>query len=114
MFALEPSSAKHAQRKRLDRLTAARAKGTHTKSEWQLLHDVFGRCVSCGVPYHDVSGGEITKDHVDPIYLGGCDCIANIQPVCRLCNSSGVLRDARYDIMPGWQTLYLHRLGAYF
>ncbi len=101
-------------RKRAERLIEARNKGTHTKVEWQALHDVFDRCLSCGTPYSELNGGGATKDHIEPIYCGGCDCIANLQPVCRQCNSAGIFEDLRHAALPGWQTIYLHRIGAYF
>jgi hypothetical protein len=59
-------------------------------------------------------GGTATKDHIEPIVVGGCDCVGNLQPVCRHCNSEGVGDDFREATLPGWQTIYLHRLGAYF
>ena len=62
----------------------------------------------------ELNGGEASKDHIDPVFCGDCDCIANLQPVCRQCNSSGSLGDMRETALPGWQTLYLHRMGAYF
>jgi 5-methylcytosine-specific restriction endonuclease McrA len=96
------------------RLAAAREKGTHTKLEWRLLHSIFGACVSCGVPYDELYGGHATKDHIKSIMGGGCDCIANLQPVCRECNSQGIGVDLRCEALPGWQTLYLHRMGAFF
>jgi len=96
------------------RLSAARAKGTHTKQEWKILHDLFGRCVCCGISYDMLVGGTATKDHIEPIVVGGCDCVGNLQPVCRHCNSEGVGDDFREATLPGWQTIYLHRLGAYF
>lgn len=102
------------RRKRAARMEAARKKGTHTKQEWKILHDVFDRCVSCGTPYTELHGGGATKDHIHMILSGGCDCIANLQPVCRQCNSSGVYGDMREAALPGWQTIYLHRLGAYY
>lgn len=101
-------------RTRSERLTHARSLGTHTKQEWKVLHDVFGKCVGCGIPYDALTGGAATKDHISEICFGGCDCLANIQPFCRSCNSSGTLGDMREAALPGWQTIYLHRLGAYY
>jgi hypothetical protein len=99
---------------RAERLARARSIGTHTKQEWQILHDIFGSCVGCGVAYSELIGGGASKDHILPIRFGGCDCIGNLQPVCRQCNSSGVYSDCRNAALPGWQTVYLHRLGAFF
>lgn len=96
--------------KRAERLAAARAMGTHTKEEWQALHDIFGRCVSCGVPYESLNGNVATKDHIVPIHAGGCDCLANLQPVCRNCNSSGVGQDLREAAQPDWQPRLLECL----
>lgn len=101
-------------RRRQDRLTIARLKGTHTKIEWKVLHDIFDRCLCCGIPYSGLFGGRATKDHIEPIYSGGCDCVANLQPVCRECNSAGIFVDLRDRMLPGWQTIYLHRMGAYY
>lgn len=99
---------------RYERMQAAKAIGTHTPEEWKLLHDVFGRCLACGVGCDELIGGTTTKDHILPVALGGCDCIANLQPICRRCNSRGVGEDLREQALPGWQTIYLHRLGAYY
>ena len=97
------------------RLAAAKLKGTHSRLEWEILHDIFGECVNCGTPYPDLNGGVATKDHIVPLYCGGCDCIANLQPVCQSCNSSGLGgEDLRASVIPGWQTIYLHKLGVYF
>lgn len=111
-----PSVAREpAARARLDRLTAARMKGIHSKSEWNILHDIFGKCVACGVPYSELDGGRATKDHIHPVSLDGCDCIGNLQPLCRQCNSIGTaLLDLRERALPGWQTIFLHRMGAFF
>jgi 5-methylcytosine-specific restriction endonuclease McrA len=103
-----------AGRIRQTRLTAAREKGGHFKEHWKILHDIFGRCVSCGIPYDHLNGNAATKDHIEPISFGGCDCLANLQPVCRNCNSSGVMQDCRELALPGWQTILLHRMGAYY
>lgn len=70
---------------RSKRLAEARAKGTHTKSEWDEMRNFFGCCVKCGKSAEDV---ELVKDHIIPIYQGGSDSITNLQPLCRSCNSS--------------------------
>lgn len=74
------------KQKRSIRLAAARAKGTHTKIEWELLKHICGdMCVSC----KGESGLlNIEKDHIIPIYQGGSDSIENIQPSCAKCNAS--------------------------
>lgn len=99
---------------RNERLAAARQIGTHTKEEWSALHDLFGKCVVCSLPYRELAGNGATKDHIIPISLGGCDCLGNLQPVCRTCNSRGIGFDAREQALPGWQTIYLHKMGAFY
>ncbi len=95
---------RRAHEARSKRMIAAKAKGTHTKLEWEILHDLFGSCVACGVPYDVLHGGQATKDHIVPVIAGGCDCIGNIQPLCRNCNSSlvGGCCDYRNEAIPGW------------
>lgn len=74
---------------RSQRLSAARAKGSHTKHEWDSLQEALGyKCVKCSIDAHSLIGGGLTKDHIVPIYQGGDDSILNIQPMCRNCNSS--------------------------
>ena len=69
--------------KRSERLAAARAKATHTQNEWiSLVHVCGNRCMNCG------SEDNLVKDHIVPIYQGGCDGIENLQPLCRSCNAS--------------------------
>lgn len=73
---------------RSQRLAAARAKGSHTKPEWESLQEALGyKCVKCSIDTQSLIGGGLTKDHVVPIYQGGDDSILNIQPMCRNCNS---------------------------
>ena len=69
---------------RSERMAAARARGTHTKAEWDALVRRFGgRCVRCGTSsYH------VERDHITPVYQGGSDSISNIQPLCARCNCS--------------------------
>lgn len=100
--------------KRYERMQAAKAKGTHKTSDWQVLHDIFGACVACSTPYTELNGGAATKDHIHQISDGGCDCIANLQPACRQCNSRGIGEDFREAALPGWQTIYLHKMGVFF
>lgn len=68
---------------RSERMTAARAKGTHTKEEWEALREFCGfKCCKCGAEGHQ------DRDHIIPVYQGGSDGIDNIQPLCARCNAS--------------------------
>ncbi len=69
--------------KRSKRLSDARDKGTHTNEDWEDMVSYFSdTCVRCG------EKTKIVKDHIVPIYQGGSDCIKNLQPLCKSCNSS--------------------------
>jgi 5-methylcytosine-specific restriction endonuclease McrA len=73
------------RRKRAVRINNARQIGTHTPLQWaELVVEFGGRCVSCCAEME----GELDKDHIIPIMLGGSDAIENIQPLCRNCNAS--------------------------
>lgn len=75
---------------RAERMAEAKKKGTHTKLEWLALQYITGhQCAKCGSEYY-------VKDHIVPLCLGGCDCIANIQPLCTSCNSSKSLDTTDY------------------
>jgi 5-methylcytosine-specific restriction endonuclease McrA len=77
-----PQSASN-YRKRQIRLSNAKLRGTHNDTQWIGLVDYCGfRCVICR------STDGIQKDHIVPIYQGGCDCIENIQTLCRSLNAS--------------------------
>lgn len=79
--------AKRGRQVRYKRLKLAKLKGTHTKQEWEALKAFYGhRCLKCGRT--ESKGVGIEKDHVYQIYLGGCDCIGNLQPLCASCNAS--------------------------
>jgi 5-methylcytosine-specific restriction endonuclease McrA len=59
--------------------------GSFTPREWRELKARYGnRCLRCGV--HE-SESVISMDHVLPLSLGGTNDIANIQPLCKPCNS---------------------------
>lgn len=82
-------------------MAEARAKGTHTALEWELLKLEFdNRCVRCGTNEYRVE-----KDHIIPVYQGGSDAIDNIQPVCARCNASKGPEDfnwKEYRRQNGW------------
>lgn len=88
-----------AYERRMRRMWKACAQGSHTAKEWKALKATFnGRCVRCG------GDGPLTRDHVLAVSRGGCDCIANIQPLCQNCNSAKCARDGdyRYEADPLW------------
>ena len=68
------------------------ADGDFTVEEFQALCKKFGGiCLRCG------SGNVLlTPDHVVPLSLGGGNRIANIQPLCRACNSQKNVKTADY------------------
>jgi 5-methylcytosine-specific restriction endonuclease McrA len=87
-------------KKRSNRLTEARKKGSHTKEEWLGMLRVNGpTCCRCG--RDDLP---LEKDHIVPIYRGGSDGIDNIQPVCAGCNAAKgpEHRDCRSSLMLAW------------
>lgn len=50
---------------------------------WERLVEVTGStCLRCG------HVGEMTRDHVVPLKLGGKNWITNLQPLCLACNKS--------------------------
>jgi 5-methylcytosine-specific restriction endonuclease McrA len=56
--------------------------GTYTEQEWQFLCSLFQyRCARCG------EKRPLSVDHITPLVRGGRSDIANIQPLCRPCNS---------------------------
>lgn len=67
---------------RASRLAAARAIATHTDEQWARMVSLCKGCVRCG------AAGPVQKDHITPIYQGGSDGIANLQPLCKECNTS--------------------------
>lgn len=96
-------------RRRSKRLEVARQKGQHTPNQWTALTDIFDACVRCAEPFYD----RPTKDHIVPIFMGGCDCIANLQPLCRSCNSGkGGTQDLRPLRNPRWCLDYIEVMEA--
>jgi 5-methylcytosine-specific restriction endonuclease McrA len=59
------------------------AAGSHTAAEWLDICERFrNMCAHCGLPK------KLTRDHIIPIFWGGSNFAANIQPLCASCNSS--------------------------
>lgn len=82
-YASVESRAERNKQLRADRMSEARAKGTHTAEEWAALVAFCGaKCVKCG------AHGAIAKDHIVPVYQGGSDGIDNLQPLCPTCNTA--------------------------
>lgn len=78
-----PESAARGKRLRRERIARARSIATHTKAEWLALCEACeNKCVRCGCH------APLVRDHIKPIYQGGCDGIKNIQPLCWRCNCS--------------------------
>lgn len=79
---------------RRKRIADARAKGTHTDRDWEIMQAICKyRCVMCGS-----DEVRLTRDHVVPVFAGGCECIANMQPLCAGCNTSKWANEA--DLRP--------------
>lgn len=66
----------------------------HTYLEWIALKELYrNTCPSCKRSEPEV---RLTEDHIVPISKGGTDSIANIQPLCRSCNSVKNNKEVRY------------------
>lgn len=62
------------------------AEGSYTFQEWLELKAQYDyRCLCCGKQEPEI---KLTVDHVIPLSKGGRNDIANIQPLCKSCNSS--------------------------
>lgn len=79
----QENPAKTAAQRNRHRAFVMGAEGEYTADEFLALCGRYGNvCLSCG------SGDRpLTPDHVVPLSLGGSNLIANIQPLCRTCNS---------------------------
>lgn len=71
------------------------------KDEWCEMVKFFNfKCCNCK---SEVIGGIPTKDHIIPITHGGTNCIRNLQPLCRECNTGNVKQiDYRVGIPEKW------------
>lgn len=59
------------------------ASGSFTLLEWQEILEQYNyRCLACGTTEN------ISIDHIIPVSIGGTNYAANLQPLCKSCNSS--------------------------
>lgn len=64
------------------RTRKSKAGGEYTPQQWQELCEYYGQiCLCCR------KKRKLTADHVIPVSRGGTSDIANIQPLCKPCNS---------------------------
>jgi len=65
----------------------------HTRKQWlELCLRYQNKCLACG------STKNICADHIVPLSKGGSDCIDNIQPLCRSCNSRKGVKTIDYRV----------------
>ncbi len=87
--------------------------GNWTADEWEWLFELLGRkCLDCGRTIEELEllGIPMTKDHIVPLAIGGSNCIENLQPLCRQCNSTK--HTTIIDFRPQWFVENVARLKA--
>lgn len=68
--------------------------GSFTVQEWAALKTEFdNQCLCCKIAEPEI---HLTVDHIIPISEGGTSDIDNIQPLCKVCNSSKGTRTIDY------------------
>lgn len=76
---------------------ATRRKFSH-EERLQIYNKFGGRCAYCGC---DLDYEEMTIDHILPIYRGGTNYPANLNPCCKSCNrykSSNTIEEFRKKV----------------
>lgn len=89
-------------RLRLRRAMERGAKGSHTEEQWlQLVAFLDERCACCR------KRKKLSLDHIKPVTWGGSHYLANVQPLCRKCNSEKGDRFA-VDYRPAYIRAWSH------
>lgn len=89
-------------RLRLRRAMERGAEGSHTEDQWlQLVAFLDHRCACC----HKKK--KLSLDHIKPVIWGGSHYLANVQPLCRRCNSEKGDRFA-IDYRPAYVRAWAH------
>ena len=61
------------------------AEPDHSDREWKaILTAQSFRCFYCSLPVNEET---VTKDHLHPLFRGGCNCVGNLVGACHKCNS---------------------------
>lgn len=80
--------------KRRRKVLKRQAPGSHTLEQWnELKAQQDYTCLCCGKREPEIT---LTRDHIHPLIKGGSDDIANIQGLCRNCNSKKATSEIDY------------------
>jgi 5-methylcytosine-specific restriction endonuclease McrA len=89
-------------RLRLRRAKERGSEGSHTEEQWlQLVALLDNRCACCR------KKKKLSLDHIKPVTWGGSHYLANVQPLCRKCNSTKGDRVA-VDYRPAYVRAWSH------
>lgn len=84
--------------RRIRRVRLLNVVGSHTPEEFEALCKKYDyRCLRCGAQTK-----ELAEDHVVPVTKGGTDCISNMAPLCKSCNSKK--HNKTMDFRPFWDS----------
>ena len=89
------------------RRAAKRSGGRFTAEEWVALKQRYDyHCLRCGRREPEI---RLSADHVIPLSKGGINIIANIQPLCKSCNTAK--HTAATDYRPLWDAERVKKEG---